>query len=401
MSRLILDLLGAEFGVAVTRDPDGLPRVAPRTSDETAAALGLAHRHGWRVRVEGRGTWMPADAPADLVVTTTGLDRIGSIAPADLVATVQAGTPLRTLAAALAGHRTWLALDPPGSPDRSLGSVLATATAGPARHRFGPVRDHVLGTTVATADGRLVRAGGTVVKNVAGFDLTKLQIGGFGGFGIITEANVRLRAMPAARRTAVATGALDPLFHAAQAIVAAEVDAIVIELLSPMVTGSADWRLLVEIAGTEAGATSELARARDAAGDVALMPASGGALGVAAGQAFLEGPVSIRAGALPASLPDIADLVVEELGPGRMSLGPGRGGLRWSGTTSVERIRRLRGLLAHREIPVTLERAPWPIREGAGHFGELREGVAPLSARVRAVFDPTGVLVAPLEGRDG
>ncbi|MBL8985703.1 MAG: FAD-binding oxidoreductase [Gemmatimonadetes bacterium] len=401
MSRAILDLLGAEFGAAVTRDPTGLPRVAPRTSDETAAALGLAHRNGWRVRVEGRGTWMPTDAPADLVVTTIALDRLGAVTPADLVATVQAGTSFRTLAATLAGHRTWLALDPPGSPDRSLGSVLATATAGPARHRFGPVKDHVLGTTIATADGRLVRAGGTVVKNVAGFDLTKLQVGGFGGFGIITEANLRLRALPPVRRAAVAAGALDPLFHAARAIVDAEVDAIVVELLSPMVTGAPEWRLLVEIAGTEDGAATEMERARAAAGEIALTAATGGALGAAAGQSFLEGPISIRAGVLPASLPEVADLIVEELGPGRMSLGAGRGGLRWSGATSVDRIRRLRTILAHREIPVTLERAPWPIREAAGHFGELREGVAPLTARVRAVFDPTGVLVAPLEGTRG
>ena len=90
------------------------------------------------------------------------------MSPADLVATVQAGTPIEALRRRLADEGMWLALDPPGRPERSLGSVVATATAGPLRHGFGPVRDHVLGCTVATGDGRLVRAGGRVVKNVAG-----------------------------------------------------------------------------------------------------------------------------------------------------------------------------------------------------------------------------------------
>jgi FAD/FMN-containing dehydrogenase len=110
----------------------------------------------------------------------------------------------------------WLALDPPGRPERSIGSVIATATAGPLRHGFGPVRDHVLGCSVATGDGRLVNAGGRVVKNVAGYDLTKLQVGGFGGFGIIAEVHLRLRALPRADVTLLARGARDALTSGAR-----------------------------------------------------------------------------------------------------------------------------------------------------------------------------------------
>ena len=119
--------------------------------------------------------------------------------PADLVATVQAGVTLDALRAELDQHQLWLALDPPGRPDRTIGSVVATGTSGPLRQGFGPIRDHVLGSTVATGDGRLVEAGGRVVKNVAGYDLTKLHVGGFGGFGVVTEVHLRLRARPARR----------------------------------------------------------------------------------------------------------------------------------------------------------------------------------------------------------
>ena len=220
----ILGRLRSALGPAVSEDRDGRPRVTPDSIDGLAAVLGLASDEHWMVRVEGGRTWMPADAPADLAVSTERLDRITSVAPADLVATVQAGATIRAVGGRLAGHRTWLAIDPPGSPDRTLGSVLATATAGGLRHRFGPVRDQVLGTTVVTGDGRVVRAGGIVVKNVAGFDLSKVQIGGFGAFGVIAEANVRLRALPRAQRTLLATGDLDPLANAAQVLINAGID---------------------------------------------------------------------------------------------------------------------------------------------------------------------------------
>ena len=157
VSSAILDLLRRVTGSAA-RGPDGTPRAAPRSTDELAQVLGLAHQHGWRTRIEGRGTWVPSDAPADVAVTTREMVRVLAVTPADLVASAQAGIPMGRLSATFAAHRVWLAIDPPGSADRSLGSVLATATAGPLRHWAGPVRDHVLGLTVVTGDGRVLRA---------------------------------------------------------------------------------------------------------------------------------------------------------------------------------------------------------------------------------------------------
>jgi FAD/FMN-containing dehydrogenase len=401
MSRAIFDFLAASLGDAVTRGADGLPRVAPQSTDAVAAALGLANEKGLRIRVEGRGTWMPPDAPADLALTTERLDRVTAVAPLDLVATAEAGVPFRELETALARQQTWLAVDPPGSPNRTLGSVLATGTAGPARHRFGPVRDHVLGTTVATADGKLVRSGGIVVKNVAGYDLSKVQIGGFGGFGVITEVNLRLRALPAAWRLFRAEGDLDPLFHAGRAIVAADIDATVVELVCFGHRDGKVWQLVVEIAGTESGVEAEVARAEQAVAPFRLIPADRGAVGAELAAAAAEGPVTIRAGALPGSAPDTVELVGETLGKGWIGIGLGRGGLRWSGSAGPDRLRRLRHRLAEREIPLTLERAPWAIRAAVGHFGAFREGVLPLTTRVRAVFDPAGILVAPLEEATG
>jgi glycolate oxidase FAD binding subunit len=173
----VLERLRALLGPdAVTRDPAGLPRATPDSAEGVALTCRLAHDERWRVRVEGHGSWVPGDAPADLVLCTRGLDRIPSVSPADLVATVEAGVPMDALARRLAEDGMWLALDAPGRPERTVGSVVATATAGPLRAGFGPVRDHVLGCAVVTGDGRIVKPGGRVVKNVAGYDLTKLQV---------------------------------------------------------------------------------------------------------------------------------------------------------------------------------------------------------------------------------
>ena len=126
-------------------------RVAPPTADAVALVLGTANQEGWRVRVEGAGSWMPADAPADFTLTTRRLDRVVAVEPQDLSATVEAGTGFDLLRHQLADRGTWLAIDPPGPQGRTIGSVLATATSGPLRHGFGPVRDHILGVRVVTA----------------------------------------------------------------------------------------------------------------------------------------------------------------------------------------------------------------------------------------------------------
>lgn len=402
MTRPIFEALKAIAGEAVSGGGDQLPRVAPSSPDAVASVMGHAFEQRWRVRVEGRGTWMPADAPADLVITTERLDRLATVAPADMVATTQSGATIRSLRTALAAHRVWLPLDPPGSPDRTVGSILATGTAGPLRHRFGPVRDHVLGTTIVTGDGRIVRSGGVVMKNVAGFDLTKVQIGGFAAFGIIAEVNLRLRALPTSRETLVARGALEPLTEAARAIVDANVDLSLLELCSPSLSSSGAWSLLAQALGTSAGVAAEVERARAVSGIelTTLEPDRADRLLAALAEGMLESPVVVRAGVLAPSTPDLVDEIGETIGHSRLSASLGAGGLRWAGNPTPAHLRALRARLAEREIPVTVERAAWSFRRAVGHFGAFREGVRPLTERVRAVFDPGRLLVSPLEAQD-
>jgi glycolate oxidase FAD binding subunit len=118
--------------------------------------------------------------------------------------TVRAGTTLGEIAAATGAHGQWLPLDPCGDDAGTIGATVATASSGPHATGFGTPRDHLLGIEFVTGAGHVVRAGGRVVKNVAGFDLVRLSAGAWGTLGVITEVTVRLRALPPAVETLVA-----------------------------------------------------------------------------------------------------------------------------------------------------------------------------------------------------
>ena len=391
--------LRLEFGDAAIESGSGsVPRVLPDSTEAVAQLCGLAHREGWRVRVEGQATWMPPDAPADLAMATRRLHRIRELAARDLVATVEVGVPVSALNARFASQQAWLAIDPPGDPGRSLGSVIATGTAGPLRHGYGPIRDHLLGITVVTGDGRVVRAGGKVVKNVAGYDVTRLEVGGFGAFGIVTEAHLRLRAIPAGRVVLVARGERDLLTLQARALMDASIECAALELTSP---ASPDglWMLQLHLAGAPEAVRGEATRLLSQAELRWTELAEDEAAAIAATCAALplQFPVSIRLGVFADSLDETLDLLDQQLGPGVVSAGAGRGMIRWSGAPEAVALRNLRQILANREIPVTLERSPWEFRRAVGHFGQYREGVAGLVPRLRAIFDPDSRLVVALE----
>src|SRR2546427_5349152 len=152
-------LLGDD-AVAVAATREGVPRVAPGSPAAVALLLGPAREEGWRVRVEGAGTWLPVDAPADLALTTRRLDKVPAIEPQDLSATAEAGIGCDLLRQQLADRGTWLALDPPGLAGRTLGSVVATATAGPLRPGVGGGRDPPLRGAFVNGGGRPVPGGG-------------------------------------------------------------------------------------------------------------------------------------------------------------------------------------------------------------------------------------------------
>jgi len=180
---------------------------APGSRDELVDAVNDAATAGRVLGVAGAGTKLDRGHPPsslDLLIRTTGLDRIVEHAAGDLVVTVEPGVRLADLQDALIGSGQWLALDPP-EPDATVGGVVAAAASGPRRLRWGTPRDLVIGMTVVLADGTVARSGGKVVKNVAGYDLGKLFTGSFGTLGIIAEITLRLHPRPRSRAVVTAT----------------------------------------------------------------------------------------------------------------------------------------------------------------------------------------------------
>ena len=162
-----------------------------------------AAERGVSLRIRGTGTWMDAGRPIEAGETISTADHSGIVAyvAGDLTMTVRGGTTLAEIRDAAGAHNQWLALDPHGVNDGTIGATTVTASAGPLATFFGTPRDLVLGVEFVTGTGAVARGGGRVVKNVAGFDLTRLIIGSWGTLGVVTEVTVRLHAKPEVDRT--------------------------------------------------------------------------------------------------------------------------------------------------------------------------------------------------------
>ena len=191
--------------------------IAPAHSRTAGASQALERIQAARdtrtpLRIRGAGNWLGAGRPvaADAALSIDDARGIVEYVPGDLTMTVGAATTLAEIAAATRAERQWLALDPAGEDGGTIGATVATNSSGPLAHAFGAPRDQVLGLEFVTGAGTVVRGGGRVVKNVAGFDLTRLMVGSWGTLGVITEVSLRLRALPETETTVALRMPPDP-----------------------------------------------------------------------------------------------------------------------------------------------------------------------------------------------
>jgi glycolate oxidase FAD binding subunit len=177
--------------------------VEPADANELAATLLAASRDRQITVLRGGGTklgWGRTPSSIDLIVSTAKLSTLLVHRHGDMTATAHAGVTLAQLNHELARHRQWLPVDT-AFDQATIGGIVATNDSGPLRHRYGTPRDLLIGMTLALTDGRIVKTGGTVVKNVAGYDLGKLMSGSFGTLGAIVDATFKLLPIPQASAT--------------------------------------------------------------------------------------------------------------------------------------------------------------------------------------------------------
>jgi glycolate oxidase FAD binding subunit len=391
---------------------DGVtPRLVamPRSVSEASQILRAAAADGLAVAFVGGGSKLGLGNPperVDLVVETGALDQVLEHAAGDLVVRAQAGVRLADLQATVAPAGQQLALDPP-EPRATLGGVVAANASGPRRLRYGTVRDLLIGITVVLADGTVARAGGKVVKNVAGYDLGKLFCGSLGTLGMVTEVTFRLHPVPEA--AAVVTLAVEGPAQAGEAVQRLQGTALEPSAVELTVD---EWgwpgRLTVVFEGIQPGVEAQAATAAELLGRVgeAAVAGPGGveaALNQLGARPFEKAEYALKATFPPAELAGVlADLVGgQRWGSGPVSAHAATGvlwmasGLREGDLPAdspgfpsvVQGITEARERLAARGGSLVLHKASPELKRAADVWGPPGDAVG-LMRRVKERFDP-------------
>ena len=398
--------------------------VAPSSAEELGEIMALASREGWRVVPAGKGTWLRGGGKveADLVISTVRMVSIREYEPADLTFTAEAGITLSVLGEATAANGQWLPIDPPGGGKGSLGAAVSLGVGGPLGQLYGTPRDQILGLSMVSGDGRILNWGGRVVKNVAGFDLTRLTIGSWGTLGIITSVSARLFPIPEADVTLALKGPeASSLLPAADSMIRSGLPIAAMEVLDPLSGAEAgpeagaglalrllgsraqveemESRIRAELAGMGTGWTrvegdesrsfqdglSDWEEGADMVLRLALFPSQLGSLFQELAE-LLDGRGGIRAPSDPVIKTSTA------VGPGVLRVA--FSGVPTQGTQLENWVVALVGLRDRLEGgggSLTLSTAPESLMEQVGAWGSVG-GEAAIMRGIKEQFDPQGVL---------
>ncbi|WP_156815388.1 FAD-binding oxidoreductase [Pseudanabaena sp. PCC 6802] len=241
------DSLDRDFRQRISRSllPDNTPSHAiyPSTVEQLSAAIAFAHENNYKLLLCGAGSklsWGNAVGSVQLVVSTARLNRLIEHAEGDLTVTVEAGMRFADLQAILAKSGQFLAIDPAYADRATIGGIVAAGDTGSLRHRYNSVRDMCIGVSFVRSDGELVKAGGRVVKNVAGYDMMKLLTGSYGTLGAIAQVTFRLYPLAAASATMLLTGDMDAIARARTEIPMSSLTPSAVDLLSDRIVSSLD-----------------------------------------------------------------------------------------------------------------------------------------------------------------
>ena len=390
-------------------DPAATDVVQPSSARDAAATLKRLSEEGLSTVVRGSGTKMDWGRPAskiDVMLDMRRLNRVLEHQHGDLTATIEAGATLRDVNDVLSRLGQGLPLDPPFADEATIGGILATNDSGPLRHRYGAPRDLVIVVQLATTDGELTKAGGKVVKNVAGYDLSRLIAGSFGSLAAIVSATFKLSPIPDASKT-IRLAARDAaaLAQIVRAVMSSQLDPMAFEVGAgppgagaPSSPGAPRLHALVRFASLAAAVDAQVAGAT-----AALQPLAESVQVIEgyaertlwrthASQLWEKPGAIVRASWLPASIANVLD----EL-PGDAEL-VGRGavgaGLVRIGGDETEQARVI-GALRHSPHfgNVVIRRGSPKLKTLVDVWGPQGDRGRLLAAMKRA-FDPNGVLNA-------
>lgn len=375
----------------------------PESVEDLSRLMSFASRESLCVAPRGSGTKLSVGNPPselDLVVSTANLGRVIEYVPGDQVVRVEAGIALRELQERLQSEDQMLALDPPEAGEgATVGGIVATNSSGPRRLRYGTVRDLIIGITVVLADGTVAKAGGKVVKNVAGYDLSKMFTGSAGSAGVIAEANFRLHPLPERARTlAVDPGGTQAAGEAAQAVMHSQAEPSAMELHWSEDGGT----LTVLLEGIEAGVSAQSGMVTELLspfGEVrTLTDEEADGLGPLEPPQSGDDEVVLKVSAYPAALAEVLEISLGAARAGGLVpriTGHAGSGVLFVGLSGgaedgfISAVEEIRGSVAH-QYPggsVVVHRAPVGVKQRVEAWGAAGDK-EPLIRRVKQRFDP-------------
>ena len=382
--------------------------VEPESIADLAAALAAASRDRLATVLRGGGTklgWGRQPLAIDLTISTSRLNTLIVHRHGDLTATAHAGVTLTQLNQELARYGQWLPIDS-AFDGATIGGMLASGDAGPLRHRYGTPRDLLIGVNLAMTDGRVVKAGGHVVKNVAGYDLGKLISGSFGSLAAIADATFKLLPIPKASATLVASyDDAERLGRDAQSIMTSQVEPIAFDVR--IASGAAHAAtpshvLLIRIASSPSSVAAQIESAQRLLSSASHLVRDDAERAVWNEQVrgpWDESGAVVRVGWLPAKLAEVAGLVdeVQKMAAGRVALwgrvGAGAGLITIDGDalTQAAAVRRLRSSVFVGNV--TVLRASRELKSQV-EVWSLPGGTLKTLHALKQTFDPAGILNA-------
>lgn len=383
--------------------------VYPQTLEQLAGVITLCHQNHWQILPWGSGTklaWGGLTKGVEVAVSTARLNQLIDHAAGDLTVTAEAGMRLADLQAILAKQGQFLPLDPTYAAEATLGGIVATADSGTLRHRYGGVRDLLIGITIVRADGQVAKAGGRVVKNVAGYDLMKLFTGSWGTLGILSQLTFRVYPLPDVSQTLVLTGETQAIARATQTLLSSALTPTAVELVKVptlyTLKPTDGIALLVRFQGLAVGVSAQAQQftAVGQALDLAIAnisPTDETALWqqlqeteeAATHNTTITCKIGVTPSTAVATLEQIAALI-PHIELAQIHAGSGLGKLRFA-ATDAELLLKIRQLCQAQDGFLTILEAPQSLKQQVDVWGYTGNAIA-LMRGLKQQFDPTNLL---------
>ena len=384
---------------------DSVPHflIFPHTKSSLAQLVKLAFQNKERILPTGNSSkisWGGLTQDISLVISTAKLNQVIDYAEEDLTITVESGLKLADLQRIVAKKGQFLAIDPTYPDSATVGGIVATADTGSWRQRYGGVRDLLLGLSFVRFDGEIAKAGGKVVKNVAGYDLMKLFTGSYGSLGIISEVTFRLYPLPAYFKTLVITGQGEDIATLRQIIVSSGLTPTAADLISPCVLKSLElgenMGLMVRFQSIEESVHNQVEQLKSLASNLNLKFSLYGdqeeeqlwrklkeIVTIPASESTITSKIGILAS-------ESIKLFTKFNYPGLINISSGIGRLSLDQENSLELLPKIRKFCESNQGYLTILESPLTVKEKIEPWGYKGNGF-PIMQKIKQQFDPPSI----------